>query len=250
MFVTTTLAQTTTQTCKSQNFTNNEIFTSCRDLPQLTSYLHWTYDQTTGKLDIAFRHKGITDTNRWVAWAINRNNDLTSSMNGAQALVAIPQSSGTPKAYTSSIAGSGTQLAESNISYPHSRLSATHENNEVTIYASITLPVGTTSLVHLWQDGAMSGSTPQMHDMTSANTQSKESLDLRSGASEQGSGGGSLSRRRNVSNSFSFLIFCFFVLYIISPSIKGSIVFILFFILFYKITTIIFQCHNQSFKDL
>lgn len=118
-------------------------------------------------------------------------------MNGAQALVAIPQSSGTPKAYTSSIAGPATQLAESNISYPHSRLSATHENNEVTIYASITLPVGTTTLVHLWQDGAMSGSTPQAHDMTSANTQSKESLDLRSGASEQGSGGGSLSRRRN-----------------------------------------------------
>lgn len=243
MFVTTTLAQTTTQTCKSQNFTNNAIFTSCRDLPQLTSYLHWTYDQTTGKLDIAFRHKGITDTNRWVAWAINPNNDLASSMNGAQALVAILQSSGTPKAYTSSIANSRTQLAESNISYPHSGLIATHENNEVTIYASITLPVGTPSLVHLWQDGAMSGSTPQMHDMTSANTQSKESLDLRSGASEQGSGGGSLSRRRNVSNSFSFLIFCLFVLYIISPSIKGSI-------FFYKITTIIFQCHNQSFKDL
>lgn len=197
MFVTTTLAQTTTQTCKSQNFTNNAIFTSCRDLPQLTSYLHWTYDQTTGKLDIAFRHKGITDTNRWVAWAINPNNDLASSMNGAQALVAILQSSGTPKAYTSSIANSRTQLAESNIRYPHSGLIATHENNEVTIYASITLPVGTASLVHLWQDGAMSGSTPQMHDMTSANTQSKERLDLRSGASEQGSGGGSLSRRRN-----------------------------------------------------
>jgi len=206
MFVTTTLAQTTTtttQTCKSHTFTNNEVFTSCRDLPQLTSYLHWTYDQTTGKLDIAFRHKGITNTNRWVAWAINPDRDLTSSMNGAQALVAIPQSSGTLKAYTSSIVNSGTQLTESNISYPHSRLSATHESNEVTIYASITLPVGTTTLVHLWQDGAMSGSTPQSHDMTSANTNSKESLDLSSGASEPGSGGGSLSRRRNVSNSFS-----------------------------------------------
>jgi len=207
LFVTTTLAQTTTttttQVCKSQNFTNNEIFTSCRDLPHLTSYLHWTYDQTTGKLDIAFRHTGITNTNRWVAWAINPSKDLASSMTGAQALVAVPQSSGTLKAYTSPIVNSGTQLTEGNISYPHSRLSATHENNEVTIYASITLPAGTTSLVHLWQDGAMSGSTPQQHDMTSANTQSKENLDLLSGASEQGSGGGSLSRRRNVSNSFS-----------------------------------------------
>ncbi|MCI12894.1 auxin-induced in root cultures protein 12-like, partial [Trifolium medium] len=118
-------------------------------------------------------------------------------MTGAQALVAVPQSNGSPKAYTSNIASPNTQLTESNISYSHSNLSATHTNGEVTIYATINLPIGTASLVHLWQDGAMSGNTPQMHDMNSANQQSKERLDLTSGVTQQGSGGGSLSRRRN-----------------------------------------------------
>jgi hypothetical protein len=203
LFTKTTFSQQT-QTCLSQTFNNNEKFTSCRDLPQFTSYLHWTYNQNTGKLDIAFRRTGLTSTNnRWVAWAINKNNDLSSSMTGAQALVAIPQSNGSPKAYTSSIANAGTSLSESNISYSHSRLSATHTNGEVTIYATINLRIGTTSLVHLWQDGAMSGTTPQAHDMNAANQQSKESLDLLSGTTQQGSGGGSLSRRRNVSNYFS-----------------------------------------------
>ncbi|XP_058723717.1 cytochrome b561 and DOMON domain-containing protein At5g47530-like [Vicia villosa] len=196
LFVTTTLAQTT-QTCLSHNFTNNEKFTTCRDLPELSSYLHWTFDQTTGKLDIAFRHTGISSNDRWVSWAINPNNDLTSSMTGAQALVAIPQSSGAPKAYTSSIAGYGTQLTESAISYNHSKLSATHANGEVAIFATITLSSGVTSLVHLWQDGPVSGGSPQSHATSGANVLSKEKLDLLSGVSQAGSGGGSLSRRRN-----------------------------------------------------
>ncbi|CAL5183995.1 unnamed protein product [Lathyrus oleraceus] len=198
LFVSTTLAQQTqTQTCQLQTFTNNEKFTSCRDLPQLTSYLHWTFDRTTGKLDIAFRHTGITSTNQWVSWAINPNNDLTSAMTGAQALVAILQSSGSPRAYTSSIANAGTQLTESRISYNHSNLRATHVSDEVTIFATINLPSGVTSLVHLWQDGSVSGGSPQPHAMNNGNLNSKESLDLLSGVTQAGSGGGSLSRRRN-----------------------------------------------------
>lgn len=209
LFVTTTIAQTK-QTCLSHNFTNNEKFTTCRDLPELSSYLHWTFDQTTGKLDIAFRHTGITSNDRWVSWAINPNNDLTTSMNGAQALVAITQSSGAPKAYTSSIVNSGTQLTESTISYTHSNLSATHANGEVAIFATITLSSGVTSLVHLWQDGPVSGGSPQLHVTSGANILSKEKLDLLSGVSQAGSGGGSLSRRRNVSNSFPYKLFFFF----------------------------------------
>ncbi|KAK7303385.1 hypothetical protein RJT34_14289 [Clitoria ternatea] len=185
------------QTCRGQRFTENKIFTSCRDLPHLTSYLHWTYEQSTGKLDIAYRHSGITSTNRWFAWAINPSGDLNSAMVGAQALVAIPQSSGAPRAYTSSISSYGTQLQEGNISYTHTGLRATLENNEVTIYATLTVPSGTTSLVHLWQDGPMSGSTPQAHAQGS-NLQAKESLDLVSGSTQAGSSGNSLRKRRNI----------------------------------------------------
>jgi len=195
----TTSAQS--QTCSSHTFSENRVFATCRDLSHLSSYLHWTYDQASGRLDLAFRHTGISATDRWVSWAINPNNNLNSAMVGAQALVAVSQSGGAPTAYTSSIQDYSTQLADGSISYPHSGLTATRQNSEITIYATLTLPNGTTSLVHLWNDGPLSGSTPAMHP--SANTQSKESLDLLSGASQAGSSGGSLRRRRNVSTYYS-----------------------------------------------
>ncbi|KAK7363835.1 hypothetical protein VNO77_05994 [Canavalia gladiata] len=183
------------QTCRSQTFSNNKVFATCRDLPQLTSYLHWTYEQASGKLDIAFKHAGIMSTNSWVAWAINPKSNMDRAMIGAQALVAIPQSNGNPRAYTSSIANTDTQLAEGSISYPVSGLSATYQNNEVTIFATITLPNGTTSLVHVWQDGPLSGSTPQEHSHVSSHQNSKEILDLVSGSTQ--AGGNSRQRRRN-----------------------------------------------------
>lgn len=188
------------QTCKNQIFSNNKKFTTCRDLPELTSYLHWSYEQATGKLDIAFRHSGITSTDKWVAWAINPKNVLDPAMIGAQALVAIPQSSGSPRAYTSSIANTNTQLQEGTISYPVSGLSATYQNNEVTIFATLTLPNGTTSLVHLWQDGPLSASTstPQQHNQSPTHFNSKETLDLVSGQTQASAGGNSRQRRRNV----------------------------------------------------
>ncbi|KAJ1427138.1 DOMON domain [Sesbania bispinosa] len=183
-----------------QTFSNNKRYATCRDLPQLTSYLHWTYDQASGNLDIAFRHTGITSTDRWVAWAINPNNKLDPAMVGAQALVAIPQASGSPRAYTSSIASTNTQLQEGTISYPVSGLTATYQNNEVTIFATLTLPNDTTSLVHVWQDGPVSGSTPQEHRHDSGHGSSKEVLDLVSGTTQAASGN-SRAKRRNVFKS-------------------------------------------------
>nr|KYP58305.1 Auxin-induced in root cultures protein 12 [Cajanus cajan] len=188
------LVTSSAQTCRNQTF-SNRVFTTCRDLPQLTAYLHWTYDQASGKLEIAFKHAGITSTNRWVAWAINPRNTLDPAMIGAQALVAIPQSNGSPRAYTSSIANTATQLEEGNISYPVEGLSATYQNNEVTIFATLTLPNGTTSLVHVWQDGPLSGSTPQEHSHETSHQNSKETLNLLSGSSTQATGNSRLKRR-------------------------------------------------------
>ncbi|XP_027332718.1 cytochrome b561 and DOMON domain-containing protein At5g47530-like [Abrus precatorius] len=196
LFVMSTVVLTSSaQTCRSQTFSSNKVFSTCRDLPQLTSYLHWTYDKASGKLDIAFIHAGITSTNRWVAWAINPKNDLGRAMVGAQALVAIPQSSGSPKAYTSSIANTDTQLQEGSISYPVSGLTATYQNNEVTIFATLTLPNDTTSFVHVWQDGPLSGGTPQEHSHETSHQNSKELLDLVSGSTQ--ASGNSRQRRRN-----------------------------------------------------
>ncbi|CAL0325871.1 unnamed protein product [Lupinus luteus] len=186
------------QTCSTHSFSNNKVFATCRDLPQLTSYLHWTYDQNTSQLEIAFRHDGITSTDSWVAWGINPRNVLEPAMIGAQALVAILQSNGNTTVYTSSIASTTTQLQEGAISYDVTGLSATYQNNEVTIFATISLPNGTTSLVHLWQDGALSSSSiPQQHHQNPSHLNSKETLDLLSGQTHPSSSGTSRQRRRN-----------------------------------------------------
>ncbi|KAK7262096.1 hypothetical protein RJT34_29656 [Clitoria ternatea] len=186
-----------TQTCKSQTFSNNKVYANCRDLPQLTSYLHWNYDRASGNFDIAFRHGDITSTNKWVAWGINPKNDLGRAMIGAQALVAIIPSTGTPTAHTTSIADTNTQLQEGTIRYPVSGLSAAYENKEVTIFATLTLPNDTTSLVHVWQDGTLSGSTPQEHSHIDGHQDSKQLLDLVSGSTQASSSGNSRQRRRN-----------------------------------------------------
>ncbi|KAI4317455.1 hypothetical protein L6164_025322 [Bauhinia variegata] len=175
------------QNCRSYSFSGGQTFKFCRDLPQLSSHLHWSYKQATGKLDLAYRHGGITSTDKWVAWAINANNNFQNSMIGAQALVAIPQSiKGTTRVYTSPISGYATTLAKGTIVYKVSGLSATRQGNEVTIFATLMLPSGTTTLVHLWQEGPLSDSEPQMHDMDSANLNAKEILDLVSGQASAG----------------------------------------------------------------
>jgi len=202
------------QTCRNQTF-SNRLFATCRDLPQLTAYLHWTYEQASGKLEIAFVHAGISSTNRWVAWAINPRNTLDPAMIGAQALVAIPQSSGSPRVYTSSIASTSTQLEEGAISYPVSGLGATFENNQVTIFATVTLPNDTSSIVHVWQDGPLSGTTPQEHSHETSHQNSKETLDLLSGSSTQASGN-SRQRRRNVSIKHQSLLMFSIISYMAS----------------------------------
>ncbi|XP_028755026.1 cytochrome b561 and DOMON domain-containing protein At4g17280 [Neltuma alba] len=188
------------QTCKTLSFpssASNRVFSTCRDLPYLSSYLHWTYQQSTGKLEVAYRHSRVS-SNRWVAWALNPTGSASAAMIGAQALVAIVGSDGTAKAHTSPISSLGTTLQAANLSFPVSGLTATYENNEVIIFATLTLNGRASSMIHTWQEGAVSGSTPQGHAMISDNTNAKETLNLVSGES-QGAGGSanSIRRRRN-----------------------------------------------------
>ncbi|PNY01085.1 hypothetical protein L195_g024373 [Trifolium pratense] len=134
------------QRCKEKLFPAHKVYDNCKDLPHLSSFLHWTYSEAIGDLDIAFRHTEIA-SNRWVAWAINPKNNINNAMIGAQALVAIPQSNGNAK-------------------------------SEVVIYATLTLPIVTKSLVHLWQDGPLVDSVPQMHELDYPHLHSKEVLHL------------------------------------------------------------------------
>lgn len=180
------------QTCANYGFSSNRVFKSCSDLPVLNSFLHYNHDSSSGKLEIAYRQTGVTSS-KWVAWAIN---PTSKGMVGSQALVAYQQSDGTMRAYTSPIDQYQTQLRESDLSFDVSDLSATFANNEIIIFATLGLSnINGTTINQVWQEGSLSGNTPQMHATSGTNVQSMGTLNLISGESGT-TGGGSSSRRR------------------------------------------------------
>ncbi|KAJ6422024.1 hypothetical protein OIU84_027040 [Salix udensis] len=77
----------------------------------------------------------------------------------------------------------GTRLEQGNLSFPVSDLSATNQNNEMIIYASLELHGNISTVSHLWQAGPMSENTPMMHSAgpSSPNVKSMGSLDFLSG---------------------------------------------------------------------
>ncbi|KAK8576059.1 hypothetical protein V6N13_032625 [Hibiscus sabdariffa] len=181
------------QTCSKFTFSSNRVFKSCSDLPVLNSFLHYNYD-SSGKLEVAYRHTGI-GSSRWVAWAIN---PTSKGMVGSQALVAYRRTDGTMRVYTSPITQYQTQLQEGKLSFQVSDLSATYENNEMIIFATLGLSNNGTALNQVWQEGGLSGNTPQMHVTSGPNVQSMATLNLLSGETATTSGGGSKLRKRNI----------------------------------------------------
>lgn len=193
------------QNCSTYtSFSNNLTFSSCNDLPYLNSFLYWNYNSSSGSLEIAYRHTGVTTSN-WVAWAINPN-DLQTAMIGAQALVAFQLSNGSMRAYTSQITSYTTNLPEGNLQYSVSDLKATYANGEIVIYATLPLPINTTTINQVWQDGLISNDSPEPHSGANSNINSKGTLNLLSGQSATSSGGSSMARNRNVSNWVSFIL--------------------------------------------
>ncbi|KAI5330759.1 PREDICTED: cytochrome [Prunus dulcis] len=189
-----------TSTCGDYKFTNTS-FTSCSDLPYLNSFLHWTFEQSTGKLQMAYRHTGITASN-WVSWAINPNlNSASSAMLGAQCLVAFQQSNGTMRFYKSPIGTSNyaASLAEGSLTYEVSDLSAQYLNNdEMIIFATWALPTNSTTILQVWQEGPVSNDLPSGHPATAPNINAKGTLNLLSGQTASSGGGGSRLRKRNI----------------------------------------------------
>jgi hypothetical protein len=195
------------QTCKTYAFTGNRAYSSCQDLSVLSSYLHWSYNQSTNKVDIAFRHTG-TSTSRWISWAINPQGE---KMIGSQALVAHQNSSGLIHAYTAPL--TGYAVSEGSLSFGVSNLSATFDaaNGEMSIFATLTLTSSMTTVTQVWQEGPLNGNTPGSHDTGSnaANMRSMSSLNFLDDQTTPTSSGGSANsklRKRNVSDSiFEFV---------------------------------------------
>lgn len=168
------ISSTYAQSCKNNSFSNGNTYTSCIDLPVLNATLHWNYSASTGTVDIAYRHTGIT-TSRWIAWAINPTG---LGMIGSQSLVAYQNSSGLVRAYTSSIDSFATSLAESSLSFGVSKLSAEQTTREITIYATLELPGNVTTVNQVWQDGPLSGSTPAMHSFAGDHMKSMSTINF------------------------------------------------------------------------
>ncbi|XP_023554487.1 cytochrome b561 and DOMON domain-containing protein At5g35735-like isoform X2 [Cucurbita pepo subsp. pepo] len=168
------------QSCRSYNgFANNQVFAACVDHPVLNSVLHWTYIESNNTLRIAFRRPSTT-ANQWIAWGINPQG---LAMFGTQALVAHQNSTGGTHAYTSSLNPPGPTLQQSDLRYGVSELSATHVNDEMTLFATITLPAGMTTINQVWQEGPMAGGAPSAHALTNDNRASRNTLDLLTGSS-------------------------------------------------------------------
>ncbi|GFY97598.1 auxin-responsive family protein [Actinidia rufa] len=182
------------QTCGTYQFSSNKQFATCTDLPYLTSFLHWTYHPSNGTVDLAYRHAGV-DTSAWVAWALNLDN---ARMVGSQTLVALHNTTGAAHAYTSDVSSYSTTLAQSSLSFNVPSLSAEYVNNVMIIYATLVLPSGRTSFNQVWQNGLVSGGSPQAHSLTGDNLRSTGTVDFATGQTSSTGGGGSLQRRRNV----------------------------------------------------
>ncbi|KAL6990664.1 hypothetical protein U1Q18_008783 [Sarracenia purpurea var. burkii] len=182
------------QSCNKYVFASNKVFSTCIDLPYLNSFLHWTYNPSSGTAQIAFRHAGITSS-RWVAWAINPE---SKGMVGSQALVAFQKSDGSMSVYTSPVASYQTRLQEGDLSFPVSDLSATHSNNEIVIFATLKLPNNSGTVNQVWQDGPVSNDTPGIHDTSGPSLQSTATLNLLSGRSMAAGGMDSKIRKKNI----------------------------------------------------
>ncbi|KAG5561206.1 hypothetical protein RHGRI_004285 [Rhododendron griersonianum] len=130
--------------CSDSMFPNNQVFASCTDLPNLDSFLHWTYTPSSSTLHIAYRH-GKVSSSTWVAWGIN---PTSKGMIGTQAIVAYSKPDGTVAVFTSPVDSCGTRLQEGTLTFPVSNLSAIVLENEMVIFATNELPENTTSVNH------------------------------------------------------------------------------------------------------
>ncbi|KAL4379290.1 hypothetical protein GQ457_02G005260 [Hibiscus cannabinus] len=182
------------QTCLSQTFSNNRQYANCSDLPALNSFIHWTYDESAGTIEIAYRHSGTTSS-RWSAWGINPRGP---TMVGTQALVAFVNSSGVAQAFTTSVDSLSPSMQPADLSFPVSSLSATLENNEMTIFAVLRISQNLMSTSQVWQEGPVSNGQIQPHSTSGANVQSAGRINFITGQSGGGSSAGSRTRRRNV----------------------------------------------------
>ncbi|KAA8550558.1 hypothetical protein F0562_002242 [Nyssa sinensis] len=182
-------------TCTSQKFTNNKLYEHCNDLPQLTSYLHWTYDSAKSSLSIAFVAPPAK-SDGWIAWAINPTG---TGMVGAQALIAFKQANGSMTVNTYNIS-SYKSIVQSKLSFDVTDMTADYSDGLMRIFATVVRPdAAMTTVAQVWQVGpSVTAGMPTAHDFQPANLNSKGTLDLVEGRTSGGSGVDSRTKKKNI----------------------------------------------------
>ncbi|XVF32087.1 hypothetical protein REPUB_Repub17cG0051800 [Reevesia pubescens] len=186
-------------TCSSQNFTNNQVYSSCVDLPSL-SYLHFSYDSSNTTLSIAFIATPAK-SGGWIAWAINPK---TAGMAGSQSLVAyINSTTGVAEVHTYDIS-SYSSIVPKGLSFEvWDKMAESKSDGSLAIYAKIKVPADLAAkwtINQVWQigPGVEAGGILDKHLFDAANLQSKGSLDLKNGQTSSGSGGDTTRKKKNI----------------------------------------------------
>ncbi|KAJ3681209.1 hypothetical protein LUZ60_015698 [Juncus effusus] len=182
--------------CSSDSLPSNRIYTACNDLPHLSSSLHFSYENSTGTLNLAF--SAAAADGGWVAWAIN---PVSSGMVGSQALIAFKQPNGSMGVKTYNVT-SKQGIQEGAIMYKTSDLAAEYgSDGRIRLFAKVVVGKGITSLNQVWQvGGSVTKGVPDIHDFNADNLAASGKLDLVKGVSTGGSSSaaGSTSKKRNI----------------------------------------------------
>ncbi|KAM7270540.1 hypothetical protein ACFE04_029754 [Oxalis oulophora] len=165
-------------TCTSQNFTNNNLYTNCTDLPTLNSYLHYTYNAANSSLNIAFIATP-PKSNGWISWAVN---PTSTGMIGAQALIAF-KSNGSLVVKKFNLTSYSKITESTALSFDVWDLNAEEnvEDGSVVIFGSLKVPDGNRGeLNHVWQVGSKvsDDGIPVKHQMVPANLKATAVLEL------------------------------------------------------------------------
>ncbi|KAJ3672997.1 hypothetical protein LUZ60_006371 [Juncus effusus] len=168
------------QTCTSETFASNKLYSTCTSLSELSGTLHWTYLPQNGTAEIAYRVPQVSTG--WVGWAINPK---SSGMIGANALLAyLDSSTGSVKIISSVLTSYLPDISDSNLTFQVYSRSAEYSNGSFTIYATIELPGNVTTQNIAWQAGTdFQSGLPNGHKQSPPNTLAKTSLDFGSGFS-------------------------------------------------------------------
>ena len=172
------LPYSSAQTCQSDTFSQNRLYSTCRSLPELNATLHWTYD-SNGTADIAYRVP--QSSSGWAAWALNPN---SSGMLGANVIFAFHDSSGVLTVITTVLSSTSYSptIKNETLSFQVYNHNAEFSNGTYTIYATVALPSNSSKQNIVWQAGTgFQNGLPYGHPTSGGNVLSASSLDFATG---------------------------------------------------------------------